>query len=253
MYFLVDRTGQQFFANPPGNVTRNGVNGKGKKVTFAMNNTPDPEPVPRSKSPPPSPLKNTKTRGQITPTQAPEGPRARIAACLASPVGAPPEETATTDGPPRAPEQRQAGRHGQRDQQETPPTVCSEEGDMTPATKKQTHPPKLKVWHHVNSHPPSSHTKAEKEILLGVDEAHDECDEGECVSLMQKIALGPKPPATHESQKGGESKNVQKRSTQPRPHVVGGGGASEAPKRRSTYFLVHTLWETNCVKWDIRL
>ena len=31
MYFLEDRTGQKFPANTPGNVTRNGVNGKGKK------------------------------------------------------------------------------------------------------------------------------------------------------------------------------------------------------------------------------
>jgi hypothetical protein len=30
MYFLVDRTGQEFSANPPGNVTRNGVNCKVK-------------------------------------------------------------------------------------------------------------------------------------------------------------------------------------------------------------------------------
>ena len=63
-----------------------------------------------------------------------------------------------------------------------PPSVCSEEGAVTTLAKVQVFPPKCNVWYHVNSHTFGSHTKAEKEVLFGVDEAHDECDEGECFS-----------------------------------------------------------------------
>ena len=194
MYFLVDRpeTGQKSSPNLPGKVTQNGVGGKGKKVTFALKNTPDPEPLPHSKSLHPIPLVKINTRGHLESAPATQAPRARAAApplTLPSPV-----EPASRDGPPGVPQQRQAGTGGPKGQSLHPPAACSGEGDLALASKAEKKRPKVCILCRIDSHAHCSHARVEKEISFCDDEAHDECDdEVTCASLMQKIALGPTP------------------------------------------------------------
>ena len=159
--FLVDRNGQEFSSNPPGSVTHNGVNGKEKKVTFAMENTPGPCNVPCKKSPPPSPTKNTKTRGQLT-TASSTTPTCTYA-CTSPPARSTPEEPTTPQDGPQWYQGAQAGVRGQ------PMTTKGQ------ATAISTH---------------ASCTRTQKNRTNGFhdDDDPDGSDEGACVFSFQEVA-----------------------------------------------------------------
>ena len=164
-------------------------------------------------------------------------------------------ETATQqpeDGPPRAEQQGQARKKGQAAQFLSHPTGCSGVGESVSMTGSQALPVgnqhrncshvgtfKHKLPHHNFSqefHASCTHTNAEKEILLCVDDDHDECDEGACVSSFQKIALGPAPSPVVASHGGGGSENVQEGHTQPQLHVGGEGEGLEVQKKALDLF-----------------